>query len=170
MTDKKNDLLLTIVFLTPPFKIDLMQFFISSKLNTFSQTHCLICERNSCKKKPNLAHKLTNEKRGSLQVIFWTCCMWGAFCSAALGLRAPLCFQLLAAAAGHLSTLTPLLKEYTHTYTLSVIAYFLTSFNASVAPGVTRHGLLSYTWPGWVTPLHQLLSNHRTVLFPPAQD
>lgn len=40
----------------------------------------------------------------------------------------------------------------THTRS-AVIAYFLTSFNSSGAPGVTRHGLLSYTWPGWVTPL-----------------
>lgn len=40
----------------------------------------------------------------------------------------------------------------THTRS-AVIAYFLTSLNSSGAPGVTRHGLLSYTWPGWVTPL-----------------
>ena len=169
MTNKKtHNLLITSVFLKSPFKSWSNAVFPANY--THFHGHTVWSVRGTLAKKPNLAHKMTSEKRGSLQVIFWTCCMWGTFCSAALTFRAPLCFQLVAAAAGRLSTLTPLLKEYTHTYTHSVIAYFLTSFNASVAPGVTRHGLLSYTWPGWVTPLHQLLSNHRTVLFPPAQD
>lgn len=157
----KQDLIITFAFSTCPV-------FIVTPL--FHRPLGLICGKKYYNK-PNLAPK--NKKQGPLRVISWICWMWNRFCSAALRVRAPLCFQLVTAAAGHLLTLTPLLKEYTHTHTHThspVIAYFLTSFNASVAPGVTRHGLLSYIWPGWVTPLYQVLSNHRAVLFPPAQD
>lgn len=113
---------------------------------------------------------MTNDLKND--VFPWTCFMRNTFRSAALRVGAPLCLQLLAAAKDDHQPWHHIWKRtYTHTHTLkytqsAVIAQFLTAFNACVAPGFTRHGLLSYTWPGWVTARCQLLSNRRAVFIP----